>query len=145
MPLEARQDLDTGRQLLQAATADWLALGSGGDGGDVPTWVVSSTQQPAPLHDSSHVHCVYVVRWEDGWFYCGETTQMSVRLEQHRMRTRGVLDCEAAYVALSALPGARHCVPLPPGQTARQLEGQVIRRLRDSGVSLWSDHDAARR
>jgi hypothetical protein len=87
------------------------------------------TDPPAVASSAS---CVYVVRREDGYFYCGETDALLARLDAHRARppVRGGAGLAAAYVAL------------PSKTVARAVEAATIQRLLDVGVPMLSVADA---
>ncbi len=92
------------------------------------TIVVPPSLQPAPAHEG--VACVYVVRWEDGYWYAGQTMHIHQRQQQHCER-RGSKEVEMVYA----------CVRDPA--VARRLEGMVIRALEEAGMPMWSTHDAS--
>lgn len=111
--------------------------GGGGGGGDVaatPAIYVPTHMQPSPAHET--LPCVYVVRWEDGWFYVGQTMRIHERMQEHRRR-RGMQNMEMVYVAL------RQGDAVSRENAARHLEALVIRRMGDQRLPLWSTHDAA--
>jgi hypothetical protein len=87
---------------------------------------------------------VYVLRWHDGWFYCGETERLSARLQEHRARRAspdgGGAWLEAAYVPVGALSSSAEGGGGGKG-AARALEALAIRRMAEEGLPLWSDRD----
>ena len=80
---------------------------------------------------------VYVLRWSNGWCYCGETDNLEARLKTHRANAKssGAAHVEAAYVRVRS--GGK--------STARMLEAMAITALRAAGIPLTSDVDARHR
>jgi hypothetical protein len=149
-PLAALTTIDDGAALLLAAARD--VLGGGSDGLATPSAaspsplsvvVVRRGMSPPPAHAGA-CPCVYVVRWQDGWFYAGETERLATRLREHRAR-RGGAALEAAYVpvgAWSADGGGEGRGRGGGGKAAaRALEALAIRRMAEEGLPLWSDRD----
>ena len=129
--------IDDGAALLAAAARDALLSPAGADPPSVV--VVRRGMAPPPAHASS-LPVVYVVRWHDGWFYCGETERLSARLQEHRARRAGGW-LEAAYVPVAAAGAGGDGGGGGGKGVARALEALAIRRMADEGLPLWSDRD----
>jgi predicted GIY-YIG superfamily endonuclease len=77
-----------------------------------------------------------MVMWDkDGLMYGGSTAGLKTRLGEHMKDTRG-----AEFKALRMLYAV-----LPSLGEAKQLEQQLVRRMEDAGLPMWSTFDAKKR
>ncbi|KAK9832926.1 hypothetical protein WJX74_001881 [Apatococcus lobatus] len=96
--------------------------------------VIAARQNPPP--STVGCSCVYVVRRQDGWFYCGQTDDLRGRLQTHRRSgvVKGGPRMEAAYVTI------------PSGQEgqslAKAIERQAILALQHAGFPMLSVTDS---
>ncbi|KAK9867742.1 hypothetical protein WJX84_006840, partial [Apatococcus fuscideae] len=65
--------------------------------------VVAARQNPPP--STVGRSCVYVVRRQDGWFYCGQTDDLKGRLQTHRRSgaVKGGPTMEAVYIIIPSV------------------------------------------
>ncbi|EIE20036.1 hypothetical protein COCSUDRAFT_58259 [Coccomyxa subellipsoidea C-169] len=101
---------------------------------DLTVQVLGAGKVPPP--STVGCSCVYVVRREDGFFYCGESDDIKGRLARHRRAgpVKGGRTMEAVYMAVPA--------GLAGKSAAAAIEARAIREMRDAGFPLISDHDA---
>lgn len=94
---------------------------------DVSVCVVEQGHQPIPRHDRQQ--CVYVIRWEDGWFYAGQSKGMKSRIKQHESRRKAKVQC--AYA----------CIGNQLQFKNREAEAELIRSMNGSGFPMVSTKD----
>lgn len=105
-----------------------------------------SNEVPAP--GAAAWTCVYILRRSDGWMYCGETDNLTGRLEAHRAAAikehkaereknndaRDTIRVEMAFLKVPKEVGGK--------SAARKLESSVIQRLKAERIPLLSGVDA---
>ena len=80
--------------------------------------------------------CFYMVQWgKDGLMYGGSTRGLKRRIAAHMKVTRGK-EYKALKMAYAVVPDMSE---------AAQLEKQLVRRLEEAGVPMWSTHDGKKR